>query len=32
MRRIIREIVLIYMKTPGELHLRRIGSHAELFR
>ncbi|MCC8165304.1 MAG: type II toxin-antitoxin system YafQ family toxin [Planctomycetes bacterium] len=25
------DLVLIYTKIPGELHLRRLGSHSELF-
>jgi len=25
------DLVLIYSKAPGELHLRRLGSHSELF-
>ncbi len=26
------DIVLVYTKIPGQLHLRRLGSHSELFR
>jgi mRNA interferase YafQ len=26
------DVVLVYTKKPGQLHLRRIGSHFELFR
>lgn len=25
------DLVLIYTKIPGELHLRRLGSHSDLF-
>ncbi len=26
------DLLLIYTKVPGELHLRRLASHSELFR